>query len=155
MEGLEVGDRVIANGKMSGTDMTGMIGTIRGVNSHEYNVEFDKPVPGNSGHVINGLIPQERRAYGYNMYIKLVDLYKKPNIFLTYISDKFKGRRVSVTQNGNTFKLVTTTGKMLYTYIATKDLERVVETKNKTEMLYQKLFKDAINEYNASKSEEV
>ena len=152
MKGLQVGSRVICNGRMSGILFNNALGTIRRVQEDErrYSIEFDEKVPDDVGHSLSGILENSRRLYGYNMDYNLVEPYKYHK-FNNYIGDKFKGRRVRVIQNGNTFKLVTTSGTVLYTYIPAQGISKITPTKDKTEKLYVELFEQAIEEYNSGK----
>lgn len=147
MNNLKVGNRIICTDKYDSNNTMNEIGTIRRVNGNgsdgSYDIEFDNLL--NSGHNLSGLLQGDRRNHGWTIAKQYIELYKPVDYFMKYIGDKYKGKRVSVIRNGNTYKLVKTGGEVVVAYIPTKNLIRKITTTNRTELEYIALFEEAIN----------
>jgi hypothetical protein len=144
---FKVGDRVIGKGDSHYDRIKGKEGIVREIRSNELMIEFDKYI---SGHTGNWCI-QGKSGHCWHVREYDIELVVKPNLFMDSVGDKFKGRRASVIQNGNVYKLVKADGKVLYTYIPTKDISSIAGYSDKTEKLYIDLFEQSIEDYKSKK----
>lgn len=147
---FKVGDRIVGREDSRHYNIKRKEGTIIEIRHNELLVEFDKYINGHDGNWnVHG-----KDGHCWHVHQEDIELVKTEITLMDYIGDKFKNRKVSVIKNGIVYKLVKNDGKVLYTYVPTKEIKRIVETKDKTERLYITLFVEAIQTFETKKEQE-